>query len=102
MRVYLSSRDLTDEYVQRVRAAAAIASWSPLAGPLTSDPLLPAPDRLRTLFTAHGSPARDDLIAQVVTAVPTGLARQACVEMLPWMTNVDPCLVAVQAAVGRP
>ena len=100
LRTYASSVDFTSEYIQRVRAAAAIAAWSPAAGQLTSDPVMPSADRLRELFAASGSPAQDDLVPAVVTAVPSAMARQACVEMLGQGAALAPCMDAINKAVG--
>lgn len=88
------------EYAHRARAIAAVASWSAdVRGP-PSDVHIPEPALLRALIVAHGSPTRDDLVPFVVPAVPDGIARSICEEMLINRADLSVCLQAVADGVG--
>ena len=100
LRAYASARFIADEGGQLIRAAAAIVDWSPAAGVLRADPLLPPPARLRVLFAESGSPARDALVPLIVTPVSGSIASQACREMLGDQADPGPCLAAIAERVG--
>jgi hypothetical protein len=97
-RVWLGT---SEEFSERVRAASAIVAWSPGAGPLRSDPVLPGPDRLRAILATSGSPVRDTWVPFVARPVSEGNARQACQEMIGRTDDEASCLAAVAAAIGR-
>jgi hypothetical protein len=98
---YLAAMSIPEEFSERVRAASAIVSWSPDAGPLRSDPVMPPPDRLRAILAESGSPARDTWFPFVVRPVSEANARQACPEMLGEGLDPAPCLAAVSSGVGQ-
>ncbi len=100
LRYYLAAREITLDFVDRTRAAVAVADWATDITTWDQDLHLPPPGDLRRLVAEHGSPARDDLLPWIVPEVPAATADEICRQLVPDPNRRSACVAAVADRVG--